>query len=524
MRYGLKDVPFLLRTPVGRRKVVRAIRHYCLPVVKPLAVLSRRTLGSSTRVIAVVGSLGKTTTVRATEMALGLPPDPRGGANSLTVVAGKVLRLRPRQCFAVIEAGIEDVGQMAAFAEMLSPQVAIVTSISSEHNRKLKSLEVTREEKARMVMALPENGLAILNGDDPNVLWMRERTKARVLTFGFSDCNDVRATDMNLVWPEGTRFQLHIAGKTYSAATRLLGSHMVYPILAAMAAAYAEGRPLEQSLEVLRDLAPTPGRMQPIELPNGAWVLNDSFKSALESIHAALDVFASIQAGRRLIVMGDVAEPPGSQGPIYRKIGEGIATIADTAVFIGNGYRQYAPGARSAGMKASRMVYAGRSVKKAFDILQTLLRPGDAVLVKGRDTQRLERIVLQLQGRRVRCAIDPCRVKGTLCADCPMLEAEWRTERTVTCTPLFLQAFLRAGRLSALHPEHFRFIPFSCCRSLQDGNNSGFPSSFPSSGGEPVLPSRACSQGPRSVHGKQLTLLLNRPHVLFRHRSCCQMK
>jgi UDP-N-acetylmuramoyl-tripeptide--D-alanyl-D-alanine ligase len=432
MRYGLKDVPFLLRTPVGRRIIVSAIRHRCLPVLEPLAALNRKTLGSRTRVIAVVGSLGKTTTARATEMALGLPPDPQGGANSLTVVAGKVLRFRPRQRIAVIEAGIEDVGQMAAFAKMLSPQVAIVTSISSEHNRKLKSLEKAREEKARMVMALPENGLAILNGDDPNVLWMRERTKARVLTFGFGDCNDVRATDVRLVWPEGTRFQLHIAGKTYAAATRLLGSHMVYPILAAMSVAYTEGRSVEQSLKSLCDLAPTPGRMQPIALPKDVWVLNDSFKSALESIHAALDVFASIQAGRRIIVMGDVAEPPGSQGPIYRKIGERIATIADAAVFIGNGYRQYAPGARSAGMKPSSMMHAGRSIKKAVDILRALLRPGDVVLLKGRDTQRLERIALLLQGRRVQCTVDPCRVRGRLCADCPMLETEWRMKRTAT--------------------------------------------------------------------------------------------
>jgi UDP-N-acetylmuramoyl-tripeptide--D-alanyl-D-alanine ligase len=97
---------------------------------------------------------------------------------------------------------------------MIRPNVVVVTCIGSEHNRSFKTLEATRKEKSEMVAILPPTGLAVLNGDDPNVMWMRSRTSARIITYGFGKSNDVRAEDVSHDWPRGMRFTLQTADMT----------------------------------------------------------------------------------------------------------------------------------------------------------------------------------------------------------------------------------------------------------------------------------------------------------------------
>jgi UDP-N-acetylmuramoyl-tripeptide--D-alanyl-D-alanine ligase len=267
----------------------------------------------------------------------------------------------------------------------------------------------------------------VLNGDDPNVLWMKSQTRAGVITFGMNDANDVRATDVQLDWPEGTRFKLHMGGRAYDMKVRLIGRHMVYPILAAAAVAHAEGYPAHQFLKSLEELTPTPGRLQPVRLQNGAIILRDEFKSSLETIETAMEVLSEIPAHRKLVVLGEVSEPPGSPGPIYRKIGEQIAKTADHVILIGKkrGFQNYRSGAsRIAGVSRALFTYAQEDVLNAVGILQGILAPGDVVLVKGRGNQRLERISLALTDRTVKCYISRCDA-WIGCDMCPMLEMGW---------------------------------------------------------------------------------------------------
>jgi UDP-N-acetylmuramoyl-tripeptide--D-alanyl-D-alanine ligase len=160
-------------------------------------------------------------------------------------------------------------------------------------------------------------------------------------------------------------------------------------------------------------------------------ILCDDFKSSLETIHAALDLFSQIPAERRMVVLGDVSEPPGSQGPIYREIGERIATIASRAIFIGGNFQRYAAGVRRGGLPSSSMMDAERSVLKAVELLREDLRPGDVVLIKGRDTQRLDRITLALIGRTVCCNIDFCDTRAVRCGTCPNLERGYEGQRMI---------------------------------------------------------------------------------------------
>ena len=432
MRYRLTDIPAMLATPAGRRQVADGVAYRAWPMMSRLARLYRRTIARRPRVVAVVGSFGKSTTMRAVAAALAAPQPRSMTANAWTSVAMAVLRIRPAQRHAVIEAGIGGRGQMDQYARLLRPNLTVVTSIGSEHHGSLGSLEVTRAEKVRMIAAMPASGIAVLNGDDPHVRWMQAQAPGRVIEFGFGAHCDVRADRVRLNWPHGTLFDLEAFGQRRRDVTvRLVGRQMIYPVLAAIAVALAEGVALHQVLSRLRTLAPTPGRMQPLPLPNGAMVLRDDYKSTLETIHAALDVLAEIPAARRVVLFGDLSEPKGPERRIYLALGIRAARVAERLVVIGRGFRRYWAGARRAGMPRSSVVDGGRTVQQAAAALQKMLQPGDVLLLKGRRPQKLDRVRMILQGRRVRCDIPFCDIRSMECESCPMLERGWGRHRVI---------------------------------------------------------------------------------------------
>lgn len=434
MKYKWRDIPGLISTPIGRLHIIHGLLLRSWPILYPCAVFHRKTTGKQPRVIAVVGSFGKTTTTRSISAALGLNVEKlpkRTGGRSL---AQTVLRIRPNENYVAIEAGIDGMGQMSKYARMIRPDITVATSIGSEHNTSLGTLEVTRNEKAEMVRILPETGTAILNGDDPNVLWMASQTRARIRTFGFNKNNDIRASDISLDWPNGTRFELHTHEKTTNMQVRLIGRHMLYPILAAISVALNEGFSLDQIIPSLEELSPAKGRMEPVQISSGAIILRDDFKSALETIHAVLDTLAEIPAKRRLLVLGDVTEAPGSIGPIYKYIGKRIAEIASSVILITGSKKKlkaYKSGIRNIRDPVDFIAYGGKNILEAIDILRRELRAGDVVLVKGRSSQRFERIIFALEGRMVRCDLNECSSKAVYCNCCPMLEQGWEGIKVV---------------------------------------------------------------------------------------------
>jgi UDP-N-acetylmuramoyl-tripeptide--D-alanyl-D-alanine ligase len=425
MRYRLRDTVAVLRTPVGRSQVLSGVYHRAWPVMSRLAALYRRTALSRTSVVAVVGTYGKTTTARALTRALGRSVHPDLELNDRSFIPWSILRTEAGARHAVVEVGIDHAGQMLQFARVVRPAVCVVTSVGSEHNRSLGTLAVARHEKAQMVRAVPDDGLVVLNRDDENVMWMATQTRARALTFGFHPDSDFRAAEPRLNWPSGTEFRLFHGGEARVVRTRLLGHHMVYPALAAAAVAAGVGVHLDDAIPRIQELPPTPGRMELMPLENGAALLCDYFKSGLETIYAALNLLESIPAPRKIVVLGDVSEPPGPQGPIYKAIGRRVAEVASVAVFLSSQNQAYSSGASTRGMPHHSIHKLNRSVLQAAEFLRGQLAAGDVVLIKGRDTQRLDRIAFALAGREVKCDLSFCRAMPMRCANCGMLERGW---------------------------------------------------------------------------------------------------
>jgi len=432
MRYRLSDLPELLRSPLGRRQLLHGLSMRTTRVLVAAATLHRRFRIRNTKIIAVVGSFGKTTTTRCLLTVLIGRIHKQAAGNSGISLAKNILRIRPADKLGVVEVGISGFGQMARSVKILKPDIAVVTSIGSEHNRTFGTLQATRDEKADMVRALGATGLAFLNGDDPNVHWMAGQTRARVVTFGLGSGNDFRASDIRLDWPVGTRFKLHADGESCDFFSPLLGKHMLYGVLATVAVASHLGVDKDQCCRLLSRLKAKNGRLQPVPLDNGAIVLRDEFKSSYETIHSALDFLEEIPAKRKILVLGEVSEPPGSQGPIYRGIGEHLGKVATKAFFLCSekSFKTYAGGAVAVGFHKSNLCNAGTDgLLELIAKLRTELVSGDVLLVKGRLNQRLERIAFALKGRSVACGLGVCDAKSTACDACPMLAQGWGERR-----------------------------------------------------------------------------------------------
>jgi len=422
-----RDLRHLLLTPLGRRQILWGAIFRASPLLRPMATCYRRLFLSKTRFVCVVGSFGKTTATRATMASLGLPCAHHIGWNSGGFLPLLMLLTTPRARHRVLEVGINRPGIMEQYAKWIRPSVAVVTSIGSEHMRSFGSLDSTRHEKAHMVRVLPPSGLAVLNGDDANVRWMATQTKARVVTVGFGEENDIRASDVRMEADLGTTFRAHVGGRAYDATIRLFGEHMILPILSALAVATAEGLSADVVMASLSALRAAPERMEPMRASTGQLLLLDSKKGAIETYETGLDVFREVPATRKLAVIGDIEEPPGPQGPLYKRLGTRLAEIVDHVVFVGgrNAHASVAAGAEEAGLPRGRVQYAGREVRKATMIARDLIRPGDILWIKGRSTQHLGRIGLALAGRKVTCNVTFCS-HTPICAFCPMLERRSR--------------------------------------------------------------------------------------------------
>ncbi|MFO1067832.1 MAG: Mur ligase family protein [Geminicoccaceae bacterium] len=420
MRHKLRH----LRSPLGRIRLRKQAVARLVPLLAGAAIAHRATAGRWTRIVAVVGSLGKTTTTRAVRAVLG-DPRPAPDANMIETVAGQVLRCWPWRRHAAIEAGISRPGHMARLAGVLRPDIVVVTAVASEHRTSLGPLDRIRDEKAIMLTRLRPGGIAVLNGDDPRVMTMAAMTPARFVTFGYGEGCDVRALRHRLDWPHGSELVVAVGGRELTLRTRLLGRALSYPLLAALAVAWVEGRDLDRAVAALEALPPTPQRLALSRLPNDAWLIDDSLKGTLETFDTALDLLAEVPA-RRIAVMGDASEIGSGGGPVYRRLGERLAGIADLVLVLGNNHQPYAAGAVRAGMRREAVVRLKDDLGAAVVQARATLRPGDVVLVKGRMSQKLERVALALSGRTVGCRLASCDISSPPCSLCPMLERGWQ--------------------------------------------------------------------------------------------------
>lgn len=412
---------------MGRFSLRTSVIYALRPVLMLLGGLHRRSLLRGTHITAVVGSFGKTTTTRALRAVRTPELKAQTTRNMESYVALDMLQFLTGTRELVYETAIDRPGRMAGFARMVRPQAVVVTSIGSEHNQSFGDIETTRHEKAMMVRALEPSGLAVLNADDPNVMWMASQTRARVVTFGYNESADVQACAYGSDERGRTRLRVLIDGREFKLRLQLTGPVMGYPALAALAFIRARGEAVEPIIPALEALEPSPGRLEVLRLDNGVNLICDEHKAPLETIEKAFEALAAFPAGRRIVVLGEIHAVMGNPGQAYRHLGAQAAAFAQYLLFVGkrNCLQPLRAGFTSAGRDRSELQHLPAELPDAIKQLADLTRPGDAVLFKGNQRHWLQRLALGVAGRTVACRIDPCNF-FVRCAVCPNLEGRYQ--------------------------------------------------------------------------------------------------
>ncbi|MCF8040966.1 MAG: hypothetical protein K9K65_05305 [Desulfarculaceae bacterium] len=421
MAWKWRDVPGLLSSP-NRYKALNRVWHaWAWFPAYPLAWLYRRALMRKLKVVAVVGSTGKTTTTKALEEVLGIARGRSINLNYGLHLVRKLAAAPPWQKFLVLEVGISRAGQMASYASMLRPDVVVATTVGSDHHLSLGGLEGVLREKASMVKALRPGGLVVLNGDDPRVRSMAQLTQAKVIFYGLGPQNQVRAENISLDWPVGSSFVLVAPGVRQPVILPLWGEHFILCALACCAVALHFGRSVDEIAAALQRLTPLTGRMHPVWLADGVCLIEDHHKGTAETFQAALDFMAKVPAKRKVVVMGALETPPGSGYRLSKEFGAKAGRVADLLLVLGSDSRAVASAARKAGLADKNIINCGRSVQAVARQLRHRLEPGDVVLLKGRRDHQLRRITLMLQGKQVSCSVSQCKWTTITCDKCEML-------------------------------------------------------------------------------------------------------
>ena len=297
-------------------------------------------------------------------------------------------------------------GTLQPKLDLLRPSVGVVTLGALEHYTRFRSLEAVAEEKGKLVERLPKNGLAILNHDDPWVLSMAQRTRARVATFGRSG-GDYLITQTRTEGPGKLKLKIAYQGETFELETRLTGSHNSLAVAASFACSHQLGVPPPLIKERLASFEPIFGRCSHHVIENGPVFIVDTWKAPLHSILLPINMMAEINAPRRRIVIGHISDFAGKPKPKYRDVYRAARQVADQIIFVGD--HSHRSTATDEDIASGRFVEK-RGVEEAAKFLFETAIPGEIILLKSAGGLHLERIFLNFQ-HHVRCWEKDCRMK-----------------------------------------------------------------------------------------------------------------
>lgn len=357
--------------------------------------------------IGITGSSGKTSTkdlVAQVLIAAGPTVAPVGSFNNEIGVPLTATRVDASTIFLVSELGARGVGHIRSLCSIVPPDVGVVVNVGHAHLGEFGSVDAIAQAKGELVEALPADGWAVLNADDPLVAAMATRTPARVAAFSV---RGEPATGALRVWSEAPAaddlqrysFTLHAGGTVAGSAPvtlRVSGAHQVGNALAAAAVALTQAMPLDVVAEALsRATARSRWRMEFHERPDGVLVVNDAYNANPDSMRAALQTLASLRrpGGRLVAVLGDMLELGEDSAARHAAIGELAGEVGvDQLIAVGSYASDLVAGAAARGVAAT----VAADAAAAADLALAAVSPPDVVLVKASRGLALESVADRL--------------------------------------------------------------------------------------------------------------------------------
>ncbi len=357
-------------------------------------------------IAAITGSAGKTTTKDLAAQLVGSLGPTVAPPNSFNNEIGHpltVLRVTADTRYLVSELSARGPGHIAALCEVAPPVLGAVLCVGHAHAGEFGSIEQIAAAKAELLLALPADGVALLNADDPLVAAMARRTAARVVTFGRSPGANVRAAAVSLDELSRPRFTLEMPDGTAAVTLRLHGEHNVTNALAAGAMAGQLGLGVSAVAAGLSAAtAKSRWRMEVTERPDGVVVVNDAYNASPEAVTAALAALRVMADGRRAYaVLGRMAELGERSREFHEQAGVAAARAGLAGLIaVGDAAAPMLTGAKSVPGFAGQLL-AVPDGPAAVAALEERLRPGDVVLVKASRAVGLQTVALALAAGEV---------------------------------------------------------------------------------------------------------------------------
>ena len=418
-------------------KILCALARPVLRKYRPLVVGITGSVGKSSAKEAVALALSAGYTVRKAEgnynNEIGIPLTiigAKSGGRSLFRWAGVFFKWLFLMIFPtrypqilVLEMGIDRPGDMGFLLQFVSVNIGIATQVSSSHLAYFGTLSNIAREKGKLIASLPSDGYAILNADDKRTLKMQDRTKAKVLTYGFDEGADVRADNFLLhreaKRAEGFSLKVNFDGTTVPLRLpKIVAKHHIPAALAAVSVAMALKMNLVDVVTALEAFEPLPGRLRLLPGRDNTFLLDDTYNASPESTRAALEVMGGLMAPRKIVVLGDMLE----LGPEAVKEHVGLAMAirdsgAHIVVTVGKHMRALHERLLEEGFSRKQVLWMPDPLS-AVEPLLNIIRSDDLILIKGSRGLRMEKITEQL-------LVDPRTAGSFLCCQ----SDDWRRKK-----------------------------------------------------------------------------------------------
>lgn len=361
----------------------------------------------SAQVIAVTGSVGKTSTKEALRSVLAAQGKTHASVASFNNHWGVPLSLArcPADArFAVFEIGMNHAGEIAPLVKMVRPHIAIITTVEPVHLEFFSGVEAIADAKAEIFEGVEPGGAVVLNRDNAQFARLRQRAKklgiARIVSFGADEKADARLLDVAL-HPACSAVHGRILGHELTYKLAMPGRHMAMNSLAVLAASSLAGADLALAGLALSQAQPAAGRgvRHVLTVPNGeATLIDESYNANPASMAAALNVLGQAETGaqgRRIAVLGDMLELGTGSADLHRGLTGPINANAIDMVFCCGPLMRNLWDALSSGRRGG---YAEGSGALESQVVAAI-RAGDVIMVKGSLGSRMKVIVTALEKR-----------------------------------------------------------------------------------------------------------------------------
>jgi UDP-N-acetylmuramoyl-tripeptide--D-alanyl-D-alanine ligase len=350
----------------------------------------------SGKLIAITGSNGKTTVKewlsQCLEQSCNVLKTEKNNNNQIGVPL-TLLGLKAEHDVAVIETGTSFVGEIEALAKITRPDVAVITNASGSHFEGFGSIEGIAKEKGALLTGLAQDGLGVLNFDDPWFsYWVSLLQGKRVLSFGFNQGADLQAKEISLSHQSSVSC-LHYQGKACELSLSVPGKHQIANAMAVLLVMLEMGVEFVQACQRLSLPLIIDKRLQFQRSNSQALVLNDCYNASPKSVEAAIDVLVMQEQRHKWLLLGALGELGDFQHEIHSQLGDyaysagvtGLISVGPVAAIAAKTYEK----------RGGRAVYCDNNLQAAQFIKP--LGQENAILVKGSRSAQMEHIIKELE-------------------------------------------------------------------------------------------------------------------------------